>query len=354
MADHVFILGAGASAEVGGPLMKGFLDAADDLVRQGRLTDVKPQITSILELWGELQATYAKVNMDLFNIESMFGLLEMGRVIGMLGGHDKEAVSRYRQALVTLIVRTLEERIKIPVQHRKAGVFPQFAEFVSLLRELKSCAVITFNYDMALDYALHQSGIPVDYGLAASQAGRFKLLKLHGSMNWARTADGSEVVPYELSVYLQDYHWDIWDDEEKHVLLAISQHLGTLGKHLAGKTIDSLPVIVPPTWSKTEYNSILAPVWVNAVRELRDARHIYVSGYSLPDSDSFFPYLLALGMFSPAMVRRFWVFDVDDTGQIEQRYRRLLGSSVAGGFKYVRTHFSDMAGHIRPLLQAGS
>ena len=56
-------------------------------------------------------------------------------------------------------------------------------------------------------------------------------------------------------------------------------------------------MIVPPTWNKTEYHSNLSHVWHEAAVELGSARNIYVFGYSLPETDSFFRYLFALGTY---------------------------------------------------------
>ena len=73
------------------------------------------------------------------------------------------------------------------------------------------------------------------------------------------------------------------------------------------------PVIVPPTWNKTQYHHEIAAVWQNTARHLSEAENIFVVGYSLPERDQFFRYLFALGTVGDALVRRFWVFDPDQT-----------------------------------------
>jgi len=72
---------------------------------------------------------------------------------------------------------------------------------------------------------------------------------------------------------------------------------------------EDVPLIVPPTWSKTEYHTFLSHVWRQAAEELTEAKYIFVIGYSIPDSDLFFQYLLGLGMLDIVRLKCFWVFD---------------------------------------------
>lgn len=48
MAENVFILGAGASRKAGAPLMKGFLDSAEDLLKKGKVGDLTPSAAPLL------------------------------------------------------------------------------------------------------------------------------------------------------------------------------------------------------------------------------------------------------------------------------------------------------------------
>jgi hypothetical protein len=101
--------------------------------------------------------------------------------------------------------------------------------------------------------------------------------------------------------------------------------------------IDKVPVIVPPTWNKTEYQGTLTNVWNVAAEQLSKARNIYVFGYSLPESDSFFRYLFALGTMGESRIRRFWVFDPSKT--VEERYRNLIGKELAIAFNTLNISF---------------
>ena len=85
------------------------------------------------------------------------------------------------------------------------------------------------------------------------------------------------------------------------------------------------PLIVPPTWNKTDYQGALRSVWARAAQELGEAREIFVVGYSLPETDKFFKYLFGLGAIGPSLLRRFEVFDKARDDKVGDRFRALLG-----------------------------
>jgi hypothetical protein len=107
----------------------------------------------------------------------------------------------------------------------------------------------------------------------------------------------------------------------------------------------SPPTIVPPTWNKTEYAPSIAAVWREAAKQLSDAENIFVCGYSLPETDTFFKHLFALGAVGNKLINRFWVFD-PDLG-VAARFRALLGTGASARFQFHLGNFRDM---IRDLM----
>ena len=71
---------------------------------------------------------------------------------------------------------------------------------------------------------------------------------------------------------------------------------------------------------KTEYHNSLSIVWKKAAQLLSEAENIFVIGYSLPESDSFFRYLYGLGTVGDFMLKRFWIFDPDQSGAVKSRF----------------------------------
>src|SRR5205085_2387516 len=99
-----------------------------------------------------------------------------------------------------------------------------------------------------------------------------------------------------------------------------------------GSQITESPYVVPPTWNKSQYHSVLESVWQAAARELSTAENIIVCGYSLPESDQFFRYLYALGTVGELRLKRLWVFDPNET--VGKRFRGLLGQGAIQRFQY--------------------
>jgi len=94
----------------------------------------------------------------------------------------------------------------------------------------------------------------------------------------------------------------------------------------------------------------LRRVWRAAADSLANAENIFVSGYSLPDTDAFFRDLYALGTIGHARLKRFWVFDPSNTGEVEARFRKLLGQGAAPRFELFKSQFSGMFPQIRPAF----
>jgi len=175
MTSTVFILGAGASRAAGGPLMVDFLDIAEDMFEGMRQSQEPNSVRDSFELVfreiHKLQEVYARSTLDLNNIESVFAAFEMATLLGRLGDLTRQEVQQLAPAMRHLIVCTLEGRIPLKSENDRFTPVP-YEEFAKLLLDMihfanMSVSVITFNYDLALDYALsqHKTLGPVDYGL---------------------------------------------------------------------------------------------------------------------------------------------------------------------------------------------
>jgi hypothetical protein len=135
-----------------------------------------------------------------------------------------------------------------------------------------------------------------------------------------------------LENYLRKYNWDLKLPHEKNLILGIGSHLDKF-EH-CGTNLDKEPFLVPPTWHKEDYHRSISRVWSRAASELAEAKNIFVIGYSLPQSDAFFRYLYALGTVSQIPLKRFWVFNPDDSGEVKSRFDDLLGPAAKARFKY--------------------
>src|SRR5437899_1949648 len=133
MSRTVFILGAGASKLAGAPLMHEFLDVADDLRHAKEPGETFDDFELVFRAIYALRPAYANANVDLSNnIESVFAAFEMARLIRQLGN----------------LFADLLKNISKPGD-----------------RNPNTASVLTFNYDLCIDYALHFNSIHSNYCL---------------------------------------------------------------------------------------------------------------------------------------------------------------------------------------------
>lgn len=358
MSNVVFILGAGASKKAGAPLMADFLDVASDLLRSNAVQEKRAEFERVFAAIGALQSVHSKAQLDLNNIESIFTVLELGKIIQRIPSLASEAIPQTISALKELIVKTLEVKMMFPTNGRNVGVPRPYEAFATLLRHLRNDAhpnqtvsVITFNYDIGADMAMFRAGLGPDYVIDKPDnvQAPVQLLKLHGSLNWATETVGRRIRPLHLSSYFQHYNYQGFGEPSGTFVPIGSQLVEYFGRFASTK-VDSEPVIVPPSWNKADYHNALSEVWSSAARHLSEAEHIFVIGYSLPETDSFFRHLYALGSVGNAPLRRFAVFNPDASGATDQRFRAMLGPGAIARYEYVPSIFDDAIGRITNLF----
>jgi hypothetical protein len=361
MAKNVFILGAGASKEAGAPLMAEFLDVARDLLASGEIKEGrdKASFEKVFEAIRRFRDIHYKSYLDLDNIEAVFGAFEMSRLLKGSVKYSAEEVEIIIKSIRTLISKTIELTMKYPLRGSQLSASSTYASFAELVAKLGSesgryaSSVLTFNYDLGMDVALYRQGVRVDYALPQDDdRGTFKLLKLHGSLNWGKCSNEScgLIVPWHLDTFFQKYHYNSWRDEFQLVILDIASKLWDYKHPKCNNILNPEPVIVPPTWNKTEYHGTLREVWAQAGKELSEAENIIVIGYSHPVSDSFFRYLFALGSVGDANIKRFWVFDPAESDEVEGRFRELIGTGIDKRFRMFKKPFSEAIGIIEKEL----
>jgi hypothetical protein len=350
----VFILGAGASKLAGAPLMNDFLDRAEYLWRAGQIREGGGSFERVFQAISELQQVHSKSQLDIQNVESVFAAFEMAKTINKFADYSRQRIAELVSAMKEVIVKTIERTVRLPVRGGGQPLapipYPTFAQLVEYLSRdanpPSETSIITFNYDMAIDYCFYINRIPLDYSLGEDRAaGAVPVLKLHGSLNWAHCSACDEVAPWLLCDFFKEHSWTIIGGENQNVALDIGSRLGKF-MH-CDKNVDKDPVLVPPTWNKTEYHRTLSKVWSRAAEELSNAENIFVIGYSLPESDAFFRYLYALGTVGKTTLKRFWVFNPEDSGATENRFRELLGPGAQARFRYFISTFDRSIQTIR-------
>ena len=358
MSKIVFILGAGASRDCGAPLMYDFLDTASSLLSTGEVNPKKEHFERVFKAISSLQAVHSKSQLDLNNIESIFTALEIANILGKLPNFNPEEIPNVIASLKELIVATLEHTILFPT--RQNSILPtvsynSFAELISYLRSFAnpplSSSVITFNYDIALDVAMHRNGQGPLYAFGPDVRANYptKLLKLHGSLNWAVRSDTGLVQPLTLQEYFSRYSYNSWEKQGTCHIPIGSQLQDYYSKYTDIK-IQPEPVIVPPTWNKADYHQLLSTIWSTAAKELEEAEYIFIIGYSLPETDAFFRLLYGLGTVGETPLKKIVVYNPDVTGKAEKRFKEMLGPGALARFSFWQLAFADSINHMRSMF----
>ena len=153
--------------------MADFIDSADEL-RSSQSADVSAEaFTRFFDLiQNRLPLLHAKSVVDLSNIESVFGIVEMARLVGKMPATDSQKeIDAFVSATRTVLAETVELRWLF---RNKDGRWLPPDDYLSVAGWLEKdrradtpgeVALITFNYDLALDFALHWSNVEFDCAL---------------------------------------------------------------------------------------------------------------------------------------------------------------------------------------------
>lgn len=198
-----------------------------------KVDDKRAEFERVFAAIGALQAVHSKAQLDLNNIESIFTVLELGQIIQKVPNLPRDDIPLAISALKDLIVRTLEITIKFPTDaNQRIGIPKPYDKFADLLKHLykdafptQTAAVISFNYDIAADMAMHCYNLGPDYIIGEQlncqtpRPALVPLLKLHGSLNWATVKETREIRPLHLSEYFQhsSYGYVGYDQPEADV-----------------------------------------------------------------------------------------------------------------------------------------
>jgi hypothetical protein len=339
----LFILGAGASRDANGPLMFDFMDRAHRLHLRKESNWASNSFARVIDARRKLQVAYAKSNVDLDNIENLFSTLEMASLVGRLGGLPEKSVESLPEDLRYLIMRTIENSILYKIDGDAGEIFAPYPydAFTDLLLELDKTpeagpvGVISFNYDLCLEHALARRKRKPFYGLNSPgpQRNQIPVLKVHGSLNWFRTEPAGPIDAVDLKLPSTKVHFDRWGLDHR-ALRPIDTMEMLFGPDKWGEALYPKPIIVPPTWNKGVYQDMLKPVWRQAASALAAAENIFVMGYSLPASDQFFRSFYSISTISDTMIDRFWVYDPNNSAEVTDRYKTLLGPAIRDRGKF--------------------
>ena len=346
MSTITFILGAGASKSCGAPLMNTFLDCAGKLMNLGLVNNNINEFNLVFNSIKNLQRVHSKSQLNLNNIESIFTTFEIGKILNKLPGQKADEIPEILRALKVLIFRTLEESISFKTDdHRFIRATKDYNSFVEILKWLITDAkpkneinIITFNYDIGIDIGILINNMEPYYGFSSEiKEGKIPLYKLHGSINWGKETVSGKIRPFYLQKYISEYISRV-AVSNSNINLRIGSKIQEYFKNNQIQ-VESEPVIIPPSWNKLSYNESISEVWEKASMALEKSEYIFIIGYSLPETDSFFKLLFALGTEGDTLLKKLVVINPDIL--VKDRFLSFLGPAAKERFEYHEIGIED-------------
>jgi len=80
------------------------------------------------------------------------------------------------------------------------------------------------------------------------------------------------------------------------------------------------------------------------------AEYIFIIGYSLPETDAFFRLLYGLGTVGETPLRKIVVYNPDETGATEKRFKEMLGPGALARFSFRQLAFDKSINDIRSMF----
>lgn len=324
MEKNVFVFGAGASIEEGLPSQEKLLET---YFKYTGINDLNKKLIPYFR-------DFFNVNIDNKNVlypsfEEALGILELA--IDKEESYDRaysfEELREIRKFLVLSIGIAIEKSPMVR-KHCYNNLIKKLFKENDFVQD--RFGFISFNYDILFDKALMEivdRDIFIDYGfeftnekIAKPPFGKWEspkgkkninYLKPHGSFNWM-------CCPKCNSIYLTGE--EAGTEKGKFFQTGI---LNDIEECLIDKT-ELYNVIEPPSLFKKYRNIYIQIIWNRAYHLLSKANKIIFIGYSMPEADIWFKYLLKRSCFNSK--KEFVVINPSEEKELKPRYERLLGN----------------------------
>jgi SIR2-like domain len=351
---NVIILGAGASADAGIPLLAPFLETMWEYAARRKVhdKDISPADVETLKtaigIQNSLERYNSRASFDIRNLEDVLSLLSFE---ALAGGPSAEKYN----AVVKAVARTVELSCLIRFDHctgyepieNQSNYNVFWTNFLTEAATGNLPALITFNYDLVLERALWQfvrvptpiparNGVAIRYSfgnnrlLARKKNGTTLLMPRRDGQTYAvrlRNQEGhtsvhgpSYVDPATVECTMVPYfklHGSLnWMRDECPETEIIDPH---------PLKVSDTPVILPPVFNKMN-TTALNEVWTGALDVLRRAKNIIIVGYSLPKTDIYMQYFLKAAVGANSDLRKILIFNPalfkndKEAGEMRKRY----------------------------------
>ena len=143
-----------------------------------------------------------------------------------------------------------------------------------------------------------------------------------------------------LNQYFSKYSVSRWG-EHGTCKIPIGSQLHDYFTKYTDVEVEEEPVIIPPTWNKADHHQALSTIWSKAAEHLGEAKSIFIIGYSLPETDAFFRLLYALGTVGSSPLEKIVVYNPDNSGGVNKRFKEMLGPGAIARYEYRELRFDE-------------
>ncbi len=308
MEKVVYILGAGFSAPLGLPVISNFLERAKNMYFSD--TEKYKYFKDIFDKIKNMAAVKNYYDSDQTNIEELFSLLEMERVIGKINmniSFDQficDVIKYYTPPINAKGTFNANWQDQI---FSSSEIWPHYA-FWTL--SLFNCEAHIKEFTPQKNTLRFTNGIDPQI--------KYSIVTLNYDL----------VLENICSYVNESFEIDNLDISFDKSNLSINSK-PCLSK-LHGSAEDGK--IIPPTWNKGLRQTHLLDSWELAYSSLSEANYIRILGYSLPEGDSYIKYLLKSAVLNSEHLKKIDIVCLDPDNEVRKRYDSFISSKQKSFF----------------------
>jgi len=325
----VFLLGAGASAPSGIPIVNDLLPelwkrakkiGRDDLDRLANWCDERKIVNIEDLLTAAYISNFTATNRGITSLLGYF-LFSLGRE------SEEEEYSTFRRrtpisqvdvSSIGFLQDTLQTLFGLLTSTMiSASPNPVHEAIVEFMKKHPNTSIITTNYDGCMDEAILKQNLPIKGAIGSTHSAdvtnAIELIKMHGSINWAYCESCQDVREFDLLKLKETYEKDI-----------LSYPVIGICKNCRGTR---RPLLVPPLAFKFLMFPNLVEIWNSARQTIEDARYLIVVGYSFSEADTYITKIIERSM---SMSNNQKMLIIDTNQKLVPRLREKFSSHIEG------------------------
>lgn len=312
MENVVYILGAGFSQPLGLPTISNFFDKAYELFFSG--DEKYKYFYDVLETIKKMSYIKNYYSSDLFNIEEALSIYEMSRQT-----NTKIENVRIEDFIIDVIKHYTPSMEKINYSpyaggnatdidrqkyYQKNQLMQAYTLFVHALLGLQTYSLRDPDLRFQGNISLHEvrSDIQTNYTVITLNYDNV-LERIATILNSSKTSNSKKIEFKKFPI----------NETTVNNNIPLCKLHGCIDN---GK-------IIPPTWNKSINDNVKAD-WEQAYQSLSQAHHLRIIGFSLPETDSYFKYLLKASVLNADHLKSLDVICLDPDSSTRQRFQNFI------------------------------